>query len=245
MSAAADSLRPGERVLSVLLADDHPLFRAGLRHVLEEHADMRVVAEARDGDACIAQIELLRPDAVVLDLALPVRSGFDVIEWTRLHMPRVACVVMSMHADKAFVQRARQCGARGFVAKEDAADEVVRALRQSDGPFYLSGSAGRSGAVAPPRMDPFDDEDASARGALRTLTPAERRVLALIAKSLTTREIAGRLHLSQNTVQAHRYNIARKLGLSGANRLIEFAIRHERALDHALRDAQEAGQARR
>ena len=205
----------------VVIADDHPIFRAGLRRIVEEDGH-EVVAEASDGNSCITSLEITRPDVVVLDLAMPGVDGYQVLEWARDNMPSLIAVIISMHSSRAFATKARELGARAFVAKEDASDEIHKALLTPKGVFYLSASVGGKGLPVP---DPTSEarEDGPDVG---TLTPAERRVFDLVGQSLTSREIGKRLNLSYRTVQTHRQRINQKLGLAGPNSLVRFALQY-------------------
>lgn len=206
---------------TILLADDHPIFRAGVRRTIEEWGPCEVVAEAGDGETCIMEIERLRPDILIADLAMPKRDGLAVLDWVAGNRPETACVVLSMHTDRAFVRQAEEKGARAFIAKEDAAGELIAALDALDGPFYLSRSAGGRGTpVERLRADMGD------LAKIGSLTPAEREILRLVSDSLTSKAIADRLGISYRTVQNHRQHIVSKLGLKGANKLLEFAVRH-------------------
>ncbi|WP_136660836.1 response regulator transcription factor [Nitratireductor sp. XY-223] len=205
----------------VVIADDHPIFRAGLRRIVEEDGH-EVVAEASDGNSCITSLEITRPDVVVLDLAMPGVDGYQVLEWARDNMPSLIAVIISMHSSRAFATKARELGARAFVAKEDASDEIHNALLTPKGVFYLSASVGGKGLPVP-------DPTSEARGDgpdVGSLTPAERRVFDLVGQSLTSREIGKRLNLSYRTVQTHRQRINQKLGLAGPNSLVRFALQY-------------------
>ena len=206
----------------VLIADDHPLFRDGLKAAIERHAHMMVVGEAADGSACIAQFDVIEPDAVIVDLSMPRQSGFAVLQHIMEQRPTVLCLIMSMDSSSALVAAARARGARGFLAKEDAGEEVAAALNTPPGSFYISSHVG----AAQPVMPVGGDVEAK----LRILTPAQHQILRLVAQSMTSREIADALGLSPRTVQTHRNNIARKLGLEGSNALLKFAIEHQKHL---------------
>lgn len=210
---------------TVLIADNHPIFRQGLRQVIEELDGYTVIAEAADGETAIAQIELLEPDIVTVDLNMPALDGYQVADWVAANRPACRTVVISMHADKPFVAKARSSGARGFVAKEDAASDLKQAF-ESASPFFMSSSAGRpevSFAAATGNGPPST--------LLGVLTPTERRVLKFIAKAQTSRAIAGQLGISERTVHSHRNNICTKLCLRGANALLHFAAQNRDAIE--------------
>jgi DNA-binding NarL/FixJ family response regulator len=208
---------------TVLIADDHPIFRSGLRKVIEESRSYRIVGEASDGETCIAQIEILKPDVVVVDLNMPKRNGFEVATWVRENLPTCHTVIISMHSGKDFAQQAKTIGACAFVAKEDTDSELLRALEMTgSAEFFMSSSSGRTEMQAG-----FGAASAGrARELLSGLTGAERKVLRLVAQSLTSREIAEDLGIGERTVHTHRQNICEKLELKGPNSLLQFAIRN-------------------
>lgn len=209
---------PGER--TVVICDDHPLFRVGLATALSAEPGLRIVAEASTAGECIAHLARFQPDILLLDLALPDRDGYSVLEWARARLPDLTTVVLSMYTEWAFAERARALGARAFIAKEDALSEIHAALSTAPGAFYSSESV----------LAPAGDEDGRFAAGLsersQRLSPTERDVMRLLSHGLTSREIAQRLGVSPRTVQTHRNNIAEKLGVRGVNRLMELAIRY-------------------
>lgn len=206
----------------VLIADDHPVFRAGLRQIIEDEG-YEVIAEAGNGNSCITNLEIIKPDIVTLDLALPDIDGYDVLKWIKANAPSTITIIISMHSSHAFASRAKELGARAFVAKEDAAAEINKAFLTPSGTFYLSSSVGGgSTPVAEPEI-----KSKPQNSKLETLTPAEHRVFDLVGQSLTSRQIGEQLGLSYRTVQTHRQHINQKLGLQGSNTLLEFAIRYK------------------
>ncbi len=206
----------------VVLADDHPIFRAGLRQILEEDARFEIVAETGNGDSCITILEMLKPEIVILDLAMPGIDGYGVLKWIRTHAPGMVGVILSMHSSRNFATKAKELGARAFVAKEDAGQELQNALMTPVGVFYMSASVG--GQRAP--VVKVDDEAIESKDLIKQLTPREHSIFNLVGDNLTSRQIGLELGVSHRTVQTHRQKIVSKLGLSGPNQLLEFAIRH-------------------
>ncbi len=216
----------------------------GLVTALAAESDLEVVGEAGDGEACLALLRTLTPDILLLDLALPRIDGYEVLRWARIHRPALRTIVLSMYAEQAFAERARELGAAAFIAKEDALCEVQAALHSSADRFYASASLARNpifGMAGVPDRGPAGGDGAAAAttdsrnsdpsgfGArLLALSPTERLVMGLLARSLTSREIASRLEISPRTVQTHRAHIVDKLGVRGSNRLLELAIRYRR-----------------
>ena len=210
----------------MLIADNHPIFRAGLRKLVGDLEAYAVVGEASDGDACISQAAILKPDIVTLDLNMPGKSAFEVIVWIRQSLPASRLLIVSMHSDRAFVERVRELGAHGFVAKEDAGSELAMGFEGGGDGFFMSSSAGRAEPLAFPSEGPADDDAAGLAG----LTFTELRVLECVATSRTSREIARELGVSPRTIHTHRTNICEKLGLRGANALLHYAVVHSQAI---------------
>lgn len=206
---------------TVLVADDHPLFRRGLRAAIDESGRYHVVAEAGDGETAIRQIERSAPAIALVDLAMPVKDGLAVLAWAAEHAPRTRIVVMTLYKERDYVDRAVALGAAGYLVKDDAQDEVLRCLDAvGEDEFYLSPSVGAPNPLPP------SSSNAAVRAALARLTPAQRGVLRLLAEYRTSKEIARLLAISPKTVENHRTNMAAALGLRGPNALLQFAVRH-------------------
>ncbi|MCP5366892.1 MAG: response regulator transcription factor [Hyphomicrobiales bacterium] len=210
----------------IVIADDHPIFRRGLRDMIEEMpGDHAVVGEAEDGAALLQQVRVLRPDVAVVDLAMPRVDGFQFME--RLGSAGgggVAVIVLSMYADEAYLDRALALGARGYVLKDDASDDLSRCLAAVvAGETYISPRIGRARPSAP--MPESGDDDGIDR-----LTPVQRSVLRHLSQHKTSKEIADELGLSYRTVQNHRARIADALGLRGRNTLLAYAVRNRARL---------------
>jgi len=212
---------------SVLLADDHPMFRTGMRRAIEDAKGYRIVGEANDGETCISQAALLNPDIIIADLSMPNKTGFEIAEWARGHLPDCRLVVVSMYSSKEFVQKAKEVGAAAFVAKEDAGTELVAALAESEASFFMSSSAGREEAFAV--FDP--DAHSELRKLLSGLTRSELNVLTLVAQTMTSQDISDELNISVRTVDTHRHNICVKLNLHGPNSLLQFALQNRVMID--------------
>jgi two-component system, NarL family, response regulator NreC len=197
----------------VLIADDHALVRSGLRALLEAQSDIEVVGEAEDGVAVVERCRRLDPDVVIMDLTMPGRGGVKATEDLRRECPQTRVVVLTMHDDEAYVRLARLAGASGFVLKKSLATELINAIRDAH--------AGRTHFPATPLPAPADD-----RAPLDLITDREREVLTLIALGHTSPEIAGKLCISEKTVETHRAHITEKLGLHTRADLVRFALEH-------------------
>ena len=210
-------------MITVLVADDHPLLRKGLRDVLEADPGLQVVAEAGDGDEALAQVEAHRPDVLVLDIDMPKRRGLDVVrELQRRRLP-TGVIILSLHADEDLVTGALELGALGYILKEDALGAIVEGVKAvAAGRHYLTPSL--SGLLV--RRRERSRELADRQPGLGDLTPTERRILGLIARGQSSKEIAETLFVHYRTVENHRVNIAQKLGLHGHNAVLKFALEH-------------------
>jgi DNA-binding NarL/FixJ family response regulator len=213
--------------ISVLIADDHPVLRAGLRQVLERDPSIRVVAEVGDGEAALDRIQADRPDIAVLDIEMPKRDGLDVVrELRRLALP-TRVIILSLHDDETRVTDALALGARGYILKDDAIHAIVDGVKAvAAGRPYVTPSL--SGLLLQRRER--TRELTARQPGLADLTPAERRVLALIARGQASKDIAIALGIHYRTVENHRVSIAQKLGLHGHNAVLKFAMEHREQL---------------
>jgi DNA-binding NarL/FixJ family response regulator len=203
--------------IRVLLVDDHTLVRQGLAALVGAQPDIQVVGECGDGTAVLALAEQCRPDVVVLDIALPGMNGLDVCRKLLRQHPRLGVLMLSMYVDSEYVTRALRCGARGYVLKEAAAEQLIQAVRTvAAGQRYLD--MGIRQAIEPQAGDASDDPSIR-------LTPRERQVLQLIAEGASNRIVAERLGLSIKTVDTHRSRLMKKLGIHDQTRLVKYAIR--------------------
>lgn len=207
--------------ISIVLADDHPLVRAGLRGVLEAEEEFSIVAEIGDGLETIRLIERLAPDVLVLDLMMPGLGGLDVLPIVRQRCPRTRVVVLSMYANEDFVLQALKNGALAYVLKGCDPSHAVEAVRQAAaGRRYLSPG------ISQRAFDAYQEKaEASPPDPHDMLTPRERQALQLAAEGHCNAEIAARLSISPRTAEMHRANAMRKLGLKTQAELIRYAIR--------------------
>ena len=218
--------------IRIVIADDHPIFRSGLRTEIEKVSGLKIVAEAEDGESALERIQTLRPDIAVLDLKMPNRHGFEVMRAIQEKKLPVAVIFLTMHKGERIFTAALDKGAKGYVLKDGAVNEIVAAIKAvAAGENFISPSLStilikqRSRAISLAEQTP----------ALRHLTAAERRVLCLIAANKTSKEIADELFVAESTVNKHRENICRKLDLHGSHALLNFALEHKSELSDSSR----------
>ncbi len=213
--------------ISVVIADDHPVFRQGLRQVVEVESGIKVVGEAGDGAAALRMIQELRPNVAVLDINMPNMKGLDVAREVRQQGLDARIIFLTMYDDERMFNEALNVGALGYLLKDSAISDIVGGIRAvAAGHHFISPSisgylvkrAARSAALSE-RTPGLDD-----------LTPTELRVLKLIAEYKTSKEIAAQLFISYRTVENHRTSICNKLGIHGSHALIKFALEHSSEL---------------
>jgi two-component system, NarL family, response regulator NreC len=211
-----------ERMIRVILADDHAVMRHGLRLILEQHEGFEVLGEARDGREAVNLAEALHPDVAVLDITMPNLNGIEAARQITEKQPSVAVVVLSMHADESYVLRALKAGARGYLLKESPESDFVSAIRSvSDGKAFFSPAVSR--LLVEDYVRQLQDKDIE--DSYDLLTPREREILQLVAEGKSNKEIANLLNLSLYTVETHRSNILGKLNLHSVPELILYAVR--------------------
>lgn len=207
--------------LRILLADDHAIFRAGLRPLLAAQPDLAVVAEAENGLRALELARELRPDIAVLDITMPGLNGLEVTRHLAQEAPAVRVIILSMHSDRRYVLEALRAGARGYLLKEGGFEELLVAVRAvADGRIHLGAAVGEQ-VIRDYVQLARDDEG----GAFAVLSGREREVLQLLAEGLATKEIADRLVLSVKTVESHRKAVMDKLEIHSIAELTKYAIR--------------------
>jgi two-component system, NarL family, response regulator NreC len=208
-------------MLTLVLADDHQVVRQALHTLLETALPCRVLGQASDGHEAVRLVAQLRPEVLVVDMMMPGLGGLEVIRQVVQIAPATRIVVLSMHADELYVREALRAGASAYVLKEAPAEEFVQAVREvSGGRRYLSLALAERAIDAYLQQTPAGGFDL-----YQTLTPRERDVLSLLAQGLASAEIAAELGLGVRTIETHRSNIMRKLGLGTQMDLLRFAVR--------------------
>ena len=206
--------------IRILLTDDHTLVRSGIRSLLEHEPGLSVIGEAEDGRAAVRLACKLKPDVVIMDIAMPLLNGLEATRQIKTQCPDVKVLVLSMHDNEEYIRQALEAGAMGYILKDAAAQELISAIQ----------SVYRGEAVLSPAVTRLVIEDYLRWGGARPqdeidgLSPREREVLQLIAEGYTNKQIAEILSISIKTVQAHRNNLMQKLDLHDRGELIKYAI---------------------
>jgi two-component system response regulator NreC len=219
-SGRAGQSRVGQ--IRILLADDHTIIRSGLRLLLEQQPDFKVVAEAADGREAVELVSIHHPEIAVLDIGMPQLNGIEATQQIVSREPRTHVVILSMHSDEGYVLRALKVGARGYILKNSAEADLIRAVRTvSEGKSFFSP------VISKMLLEDYIRQirDKEVEDSYDLLTPREREILQLLAEGRTNKEVANILKLSLYTVETHRGNILEKLDLHGVPELILYSVR--------------------
>lgn len=208
--------------IKLLLADDHQMMREGLKAMIEKERDLTVVGEAEDGKSTVALARKLNPHVVVMDVAMPDLNGIEATRKITKANPNVKVVALSGHVNQHFVREMLAAGASAYLLKQNACDELVRAIRD-----VVTGKKYLSSAVARGVLDAYVElsQPSSKTPAFAVLTDREREVLQMITEGRSTKEIGGEIGVSVKTVETHRHNIMEKLNLHSVAELTKYAIR--------------------
>lgn len=214
-------VKPDQKIWRVLIVDDHPLLRRGVAEYLRQEPDLAVFGEAESAHQAMELMTHQQPDLAVVDLSLPDKGGLELIRDIRALHPKVIILVLSMHDEDLYAERALRLGARGYLMKDAVADNFMSAIRQ-----VISGQIYVSEKISVKVLNAFAGKRTRAgETALSALTDREFEVLQLIGQGLTSREIARRLNMSVKTVETHRLHLKSKLELRTSPELIRYAIR--------------------
>lgn len=211
----------------IVIADDHPVLRQGLRQLIESDAQFKVVAEAADGEAALAALTALRPQIAVLDIEMPKLNGFGLARAIREQNLPTEIIFLTMYKEEEFFNEALDLGVKGYLLKDSAVTDILACIRAvTAGQHYITPAISAYLLNRQARHAALSKQ----RPGLNDLTPTERRVLKLIAENKTSKEIAAALFVSYRTIENHRANICQKLALRGSHALIKFAFEHKSQL---------------
>jgi two-component system, NarL family, invasion response regulator UvrY len=207
-------------MIRILIADDHAIFREGLKHILSESPDVKVAAEARNGQEVLEKIWSEKYDMVLLDISMPGMSGLEVLKQLKIERPKLPVLVLSMHPEEQYAVRVLRAGASGYLTKESAPDELITAIRKiSQGRKYITASLAERLA--------FEMEIDSEKPLHEVLSDREYQVLRIIAAGKTIKQIAEELSLSIKTVSTYRGRIMEKMKMKTNAELMHYAIKHQ------------------
>ena len=206
--------------LRVVLADDHALVRAGIRSLLEKMLDVEVVGEASDGREALAQVNVHRPDVLLMDIAMTGMSGLEAAAQIKKDFPAVKVIILSMHANEEYVMQAVRAGAAGYLLKDAATAELDLALKAA-----IRGETYLSPAISSCVIESYRSRVGGGPAPAGTLTPRQREILQLVAQGQSTKEIAFALNISAKTVETHRAQLMDRLGIHDVAGLVKYAMR--------------------
>ncbi len=208
----------------IIIIDDHPFFREGLKSIIGQDAGYKVVGEAGTGSQGLQKVRELKPDLALVDVSLPDQSGIELIREIVKNSPQTLVIIVSMHSKIDYIVKAFQTGAKGYIVKESATDMLLKGMSQVLlGNYFMDTSVSHQVVKKlvgmPPRETGATDTGYDA------LTPREQEVVILMAEGLSIKQVAARLFISPKTVENHRANIMRKLGLQSTIELVRYAAK--------------------
>jgi DNA-binding NarL/FixJ family response regulator len=211
----------------IVIVDDHPIFRRGLKETIESDRSFVVAGEAPDGESALSQIKSLRPDVAIVDLHLPKMGGLELVRSVCSLAQAPAVIVLTMHSEEGAFNAAMDAGAQGYVLKENAVSDLLIGLKAvATGGVFISPSVAGYLVRRHQRASALKEE----KKGLAALTPTESRILRLVSENKTNKEIGRELFISHRTVETHRSHICEKLELSGSHALLQFAVEHKSQL---------------
>jgi len=211
--------------IRIILADDHVVVRQGIRRLLDQEDDMVVIGEADDGLKLLDMTEKLRPDVIVVDLKMPNLNGIDAAAKIKKSLPNVHTVILTMHAERAYIDRAMQAGVCGYVLKDEDMWETCTAIRHAaQGNHYLSTAVTK-------RLPDLKDKSTAELNPINLLTAREREVFQMVAEGKTNQEAADLLGISTRTVEVHRAHVNKKLNLKTHVDFVRFAMKYGILMD--------------
>lgn len=206
--------------IGIIFVDDHEIFHECIRHLFDLQPEMKMLAVANNGRAAVKLARELSPDVVVMDISMPGLNGIDATRKIVSENPQIKVIALSMHSERHYIQQILKAGARGYVLKDSAFDELIAAIHA-----VIRENRYLSPKITSVVLDDYLQREERGEPANAALSTREREVLQLVAEGQSTRQIAARLHLSVKTVETHRAQIMRKLNLNSLAELIKFAVR--------------------
>lgn len=205
---------------TVFLADDHVILREGLKHILLENKNIEIVGEAGDGREALELIDRLKPDIAILDISMPVLSGLDAARMIRRYNSDIKIIILTRHENEEYVQQAIKNGVNGFILKDSASEDLLKAVRDvSSGNIYLSPK------IVTNIVSSVSRYNGSEKTGKELLTNREKEILKLVAEGKSSNDIAALLRISPKTVKVHRLNIMNKLDIHNIPELVRYAIK--------------------
>lgn len=207
---------------TILIADDHDIIREGIKNVLGKSPLYKVVGEAVDGEDALEKVEKLKPDVLLLDISMPKISGLEIISQVHRRCPETKILIVTLHKANAYIMKALKAGVRGYLSKENTAEDLLPALRKViDGKVYLSS------AVSQFLVEKVSEKEPQEAAKKSLLTFREEEILRLVVEGKTAKEIGKALYISPRTVENYKNIILQKLGLHKISDLIKYAIKHK------------------
>ena len=210
-----------DKPIKILLADDHTIVRQGLARLLEDQTDLRVVGEATDGRMALEKATALKPDIVIMDIAMPLMNGIEAAKRIRKQLPETKILILSMYSHEHYIHQLLETGISGYLLKDSSGRDIIKAIQAA-----LNDETFLSPAISKKVVNRYlSPQKASSREVrYKSLSNREREVFQLIAEGFSTREIANTLYVSISTVKSHRSKIMEKLGIENPVKLVHFAI---------------------
>lgn len=212
------------KTFTLLIADDHPIFRQGIIKIVEQDPAYIVVDQCGDGSEVLDKISNLKPAIVIMDVSMPNKNGLEVLRESQQKKLATDFIILTMYKDEEYFNEAMNLGAKGYLLKDNASKDLLHCLQAvSQGNHFICPELSHLLLERRSRMHSLE----KSKPGLGDLTPTEKKILALIAQNKTSKEISEQLFVSIRTVQNHRNNIAQKLGLKGHHKLLQFAIENK------------------
>lgn len=213
--------------IKIIIADDHPIFLNGLKQIIAEDGNIKIIGEAGDGEKALRLINEMNPDIAVLDVDMPKKNGLEILKETARSKKRTKIIFLTMYKEEDMFNEAMDYGIMGYVLKESAMSDIVECINVvNQNRHYISPIISDHLVKRRGRLDELENKKPS----LKDLTPTETTILKMIAENKTSKEISEELFISYRTVENHRTNISNKLGLKGAHSLLNYAIENKHLL---------------